>query len=191
MKTGKKIVVVGAVGVIGYLAYLYFKKKQTTSETGTNNEQQSSSGGGFLGSLPPFIQSILPNGAEGNSNTTPQSGTGTSAITPDPLSTSQIQIKEAVIAEIKKEESVDMVAQAKEASDYLAKRALVEKLDVLKRYQKLKLMGVHNISIEMTNELKRVGYDSKVNLITQIATIESTLKNQYGLYPDASGVYKV
>jgi hypothetical protein len=159
MKTGKKIIIVGAVGVIGYLAYLYFKnQKKTTGESG-----------GLKDSLPPFIQSLLPeNTSESTTNT------GTSSISPDPLSTSEQKIADAVVAEIQKTESVISPAQQKEADDYLLKLALLKETEAKAKALSQQIYDTRNKPAytseqinqkardiaRLTNQLKAMGYIS-------------------------------
>jgi hypothetical protein len=190
MKTGKKIVIIGVVGVIGYLAYLYFKSKKP--DTASND-----SSGGFIASLPPFIQSVLPS-SESNSNTS-STTSGTSTVSIDPLSTSEQKIADVVIAEIKKDENTLSEAQIKEANDYISKRALVEKLDKLRQIEKIIVSGysysrTSPAQRELINSVKQpsgavFSFNSQVK--AEIKRVEDILKNEYGLYPDQYGNYKI
>jgi hypothetical protein len=205
MKTGKTLVIVGVTGVVGYLAYLYFKNKKSNVSSGNSVSEDNTSeggGGGFVDSLPNFIQSILPSSTNTGSNTstTPtDTSTGTSVVTPDPLSTSEQKIADAVIFEIKKDEAVDTVAQMQEATDYIEKRALVEKLSKLKQIEKIIVAGYSYSRTspeqrELINSVKtstggNFTFNSQVK--AEIKRIEDILKNQYGLYPDQFGNYKI
>jgi hypothetical protein len=182
MKTGKKIVIAGAVGIIGYLAYLYFKSKKP--DTASND-----SSGGFISSLPPFIQSVLPS-SESNSNTS-STTSGTSTVAPDPLSTSEQKIADVVIAEIKKDENTLIEAQIKEANDYIAKRALVEQLNALKVVEGLRFVKNKPSTYKETLLKAGITNDGLAVIHSKRKEVENLLNNTYGLYPDQFGSYKI
>jgi hypothetical protein len=164
MKTGEKIVIAGAVGVIGYLAYLHFKSKKP--DTASND-----SSGGFIASLPPFIQSVLPS-SESNSNTS-STTSGTSAIASDPLSTSEQKIADAILKANEDKALAELEASKKEAEEHLLRLAKEDELarakvlstgysSILKKYNtetdSMKRSSLFSSLMKVKNDLKQLGY---------------------------------
>jgi hypothetical protein len=122
MKTGKKIVIVGAIGVVGFLIYLYLKNNKKKDVNGN----ETSSGGGISG----LIESILPSSETDNTNQSSATTTaGGSVINQDPLSTSEQKIADAILKANEDKALAELEASRKEAEEYILKIAQQKKAE--------------------------------------------------------------
>jgi hypothetical protein len=98
-------------------------------------------------------------------------------------------VEEKRIDEINEQQEIKTELDNKEASDYIGKTLLLDKLNQLNNLHKLTYT---KINIQDRSDLyNKAGASMKIPILTQIRDVQNTLKIKYGIYPDNKGNYNI